>query len=148
MKSLTAFPCSRLTDDVCEALCAAARNKSTTMGVNISFAIYDPDGVLRLFRRFGDAQMLSVEMAPAKAYTSAITGTPSGEFAKLMGDGGPLMGLANLDSKILPVAGGFPLLIDGKCVGGIGVGGGMGDQDSQIATHVLEQFEALVKTTK
>ena len=148
MKTLTAFPFSRLTDAVCEALCTAARDKSTTMGVNISFAICDPDGVLRLFRRFSDAQMLSVEMAPAKAYTAAITGTPSGEFAKLTGDGGPLMGLANLDSKILPVPGGFPLHIDGKCVAGIGVGGGMGDQDSQIATYVVDQFEELVKAAK
>lgn len=134
-----------LSDEVCEALCKAAKEKSASMGVKICFAICDPDGHPRLFRRFGDAQLLSVEMAPAKAYTAAITGTPSGEFANLIGEGKPLMGLSNLDKRILPVAGGFPLKIAEKCVAGIGVGGGMGDQDSQIATFVVEQFDALMK---
>lgn len=148
MKSVTNSSFNFLSDEACEALCKAAQEKSESMGVKISFAICDPDGQPRLFRRFGDAQMLSVEMAPAKAYTAAITGTPSGVFAKLMGNGGPLMGLGNLDNRILPVPGGFPLMLDGKCVAGIGVGGGMGDQDSQIATYVVEQFEELIKAAK
>lgn len=145
MEKITNSGFSYLSDETCEALCKAAQEKSAAMGVEICFAIFDPDGVMRLFRRFGDAQMLSVEMTPAKAYTAAITGTPSGEFAKLVGPAGPLMNLCNLDPRILPVAGGLPLMVDGKCVGGIGVGGGMGDQDSQIAEHVAAQFKAISK---
>ena len=36
-------------------------------------------------------------------------------------------------------------LMDGKeCVGGMGVGGGVGDQDSQKAKYVVDTFNQLI----
>ncbi|MDE6498918.1 MAG: heme-binding protein [Muribaculaceae bacterium] len=61
------------------------------MSIEVCFSIFDPDGVMRLFRRFGNAQIMSMKLAPAKAYTAVISATPSEVFSKLAGMGQPLM---------------------------------------------------------
>ena len=48
------------------------------------------------------------------------------------------------DSCITLVAGGYPLFVQRKIAGGIGVGGGTEEQDCQIAEYVVSQFESLV----
>ena len=74
---------SHLSDDVCDKLAAAARQKIEEMGIQVCFSIFDPDGVMRLFRRFGNAQIMSMKSTPAKAYTAAISATPSEVFPNL-----------------------------------------------------------------
>lgn len=122
-----------------------AKEKSRQMGLDISFAISDADGLPRLFRRFGDALVLSTTLVPNKAYTSAITQTPTGELAPYVADGGDLMGINTCDKRITLVPGGIPLFVDGKIVGAIGVGGGSKDQDMEIARHVCAIFDDLVR---
>lgn len=145
MNKITQNSFNYLSDDVCEQLAAAARQKSKEIGVQNCFAICDPDGLLRLFRRFGNAQVMSVKLTPAKSYTAAISKTPSEVFGKLAGPGQPLMNYATLDSNFTPVSGGMPLMIGNECVGGIGVGGGVGDQDTQVAQYVIDTFNQIVK---
>lgn len=96
---------SCLTDEVCDVLCNAAKEKSRQMGLDISFAISDADGLPRLFRRFGDALVLSTTLVPNKAYTSAITQTPTGELAPYVADGGDLMGINTWRQAYYPRAG-------------------------------------------
>lgn len=48
------------------------------------------------------------------------------------------------DSRITLVPGGLPLIVDGKTVGAIGVGGGSKEQDMEIARHVVAKFESLM----
>lgn len=134
-----------LTDDICEKLCNAAKEKSDELDLDISFAIYDENGIILLFRRYGDAPVISTKLAQGKAYTSAVMFMPTEQLAKLCTDGGPLMGLQNKDSRITLVSGGYPLVCRGKCVGAIGVGGGRGNEDNIIAEHVLDVFENLIK---
>lgn len=62
-----------LTDELCDKLCAAARKKSKEMGIDISFAVSDENGLPRVFRRYGEALVLSITLVPGKAYTAAIT---------------------------------------------------------------------------
>lgn len=62
-----------LTDELCDKLCAAAHEKSRQMGVDISFAVYDRHGLPRVYRRYGEALVLSVTLVPGKAYTAAVT---------------------------------------------------------------------------
>ena len=134
-----------LTDETCDILCKAAQDKSREMGLDISFAIADADGLPRLFRRFGDALVLSATLVPDKAYTAAITRTPTGDLIPYVADGGDLMGMNTCDKRITLVPGGLPLVADGKVVGAIGVGGGSKEQDMEIANHVVATFNELVK---
>jgi len=41
------------------------------------------------------------------------------------------------------ISGGFPLFYNGTCIGGIGVGGGRGNEDSIICQYVLSVFQEL-----
>lgn len=113
-----------LTDELCDALCAAAREKSKELGIDISFAVSDENGLPRAFRRYGDALVLSITLVPGKAYTAAVTQCRTKDVAACAKEGGPLMAIQTNDPKITLVAGGYPLFADGKIAGGIGVGGG------------------------
>ena len=62
-----------LNDEICDRLCAAAQDKSKDLGIDISFAIVDRYGLPRVYRRYGDALVLSITLVPGKAYTSAVT---------------------------------------------------------------------------
>lgn len=134
---------SVLTDETCDILCKAARDKSREMGLDISFAIADSNGLPRLFRRFGDALVLSATLVPNKAYTAAITQTATEDLIPLVADGGNLMGMNTCDNRIILVPGGIPLIVDGKVVGAIGVGGGSKEQDLEIANFVVDKFKKI-----
>ena len=49
-----------LTDELCDKLCAAAKEKSREIGIDISFAISDENGLPRVYRRYGEALVLSI----------------------------------------------------------------------------------------
>ena len=131
-----------LSDEMCDRLCAAAHEKSRELGVDISFAVADRHGLPRVYRRYGDALLLSITLVPGKAYTAAVTRCTTKEVAAAAAEGAPPMGIQTADPRITLVAGGYPLFADGKIVGAIGVGGGTEAQDCEIAEHVVRVFEA------
>lgn len=133
-----------LTDELCSQLCAAAYKKSKEAGIDISFAVYDKNGLPRVYRRFGDALVLSTILVPGKAYTAAVTQCTTQELAKCCTEGGSLFAIQSNDPKITLVAGGYPLFYQSRIVGGIGVGGGTQEQDCEIAEYVVSVFDQLV----
>lgn len=135
-----------LSDELCDKLCAAAHEKSRELGVDISFAIADRHGLPRVYRRYGDALVLSITLVPGKAYTAAVTRCRTKDVAAAAAEGAPLMGIQTNDPRITLVAGGCPLFADGRIVGAIGVGGGTEAQDCEIAECVVKVFEESVKT--
>lgn len=132
-----------LSDEIIDKMVEAAREKANEIGIDISFAVYDEHGYQKYFRRFGDALLFSTTLVPAKAYTAAMMEMPTHVLAKLSAQGAPLQDVHVLDSKMTLVSGGYPLYIDGKIAGGIGVGGGKGSEDDEIAKYVLEVFSKL-----
>lgn len=60
-------------------------------------------------------------------------------------EGAPLMGIHTNDSRITLVAGGYPLFVNGKIAGAVGVGGGTEAQDCEIAEYVVSVFEKWTK---
>lgn len=135
-----------LSDELCDRLCAAAHEKSRELGVDISFAIADRHGLPRVYRRYGDALVLSITLVPGKAYTAAVTRCRTKDVAAAAADGASLMGIQTNDPRITLVAGGYPLFADGRIVGAVGVGGGTEAQDCEIAEYVVKVFEESVKT--
>lgn len=135
-----------LSDELCDKLCAAAHEKSRELGVDISFAIADRHGLPRVYRRYGDALVLSITLVPGKAYTAAVTRCRTKDVAAAAAEGASLMGIQANDPRITLVAGGYPLFADGRIVGAVGVGGGTEAQDCEIAEYVVKVFEESVKT--
>lgn len=134
-----------LSDELCDKLCAAAHEKSKEIGIDISFAVADRHGLPRVYRRYGNALVLSITLVPGKAYTAAVTQCKTKDVAAAAAEGAPLMGIHTNDPRITLVAGGYPLFADGEIAGAIGVGGGTEAQDCEIAEHVVRVFEELTR---
>ena len=128
-----------LTDELCDKLCAAAREKSRELGIDISFAVSDENGLPRVYRRYGEALVLSITLVPGKAYTAAVTQCKTRDVAAAAAEGASLMAIQTNDARITLVAGGYPLFAGGKIAGGIG-GGGTEEQDCEIAEYVVSVF--------
>ena len=129
---------------MCDQLCEAARSKSRELGFDISFAVCDESGWPRVYRRYGDALVLSVTLVPGKAYTAAVTQSKTKDVAQWAKADGSLPSIQTCDSRLVLVAGGYPLFVDGRIAGGIGVGGGTEEQDCAVAEYVVERFNSLV----
>ena len=95
-----------LTDTLCDRLCAAAREKSRELGVDISFAVCDENGLPRVYRRYGEALVLSITLVPGKAYTAAVTQCKTKDVAAAAAEGASLMAIQANDPRITRVAGG------------------------------------------
>lgn len=134
-----------LTDELCDQLCAAAREKSAQIGIDISFAICDENGLPRVYRRFGEALVLSITLVPGKAYTAAVTQCSTKDVVQCAVEGGPLFAIQSNDPRITLVAGGYPLFYNSRIAGGIGVGGGTEEQDCEIAEYVASVFDVMMK---
>ena len=134
-----------LTNELCDKLCSAALKKSKEVGIDISFAVCDENGLPRVYRRYGEALVLSITLVPGKAYTAAVTQCKTKDVAAAAAEGQSLMAIQTSDPRITLVAGGYPLFVNGKIVGGIGVGGGTEEQDYAIAEYVVSIFDELTK---
>ncbi|MDR2314418.1 MAG: heme-binding protein [Spirochaetaceae bacterium] len=134
-----------LTEEICEDLARAAKQKSRLLGVGVSFSVCDENGNLRLLQRFGDAILPSLEISPKKAYTAAVLRQSTAEFGKIAQVGGSAFGINVTNDRLVIFGGGFPLQVKGKTVGGIGVSGGSVAEDEEVAHAVLDAFADLEK---
>lgn len=125
-----------LTLEGAKAVIQAAEKRAGEIGVPMDVAVVDDGGHLLAFARMDGAKVSSVEIAIGKAYSAALRRQPSGAA---MRDGQPnvLLSLAlAIASRAhqTPIRGGLPLLVDGKCVGAVGVSNGTEDQDVDVAS--------------
>jgi glc operon protein GlcG len=111
---------------------AAAIAEARTHGWTMAIAIVDPGGYLVYFEKMQDTQTGSVDLAIEKARTSALFRRPSKLFQDAVAAGGEGLRILRLTGAI-PLEGGVPIIVDGKVVGAIGVSGGSGEQDGQVA---------------
>jgi uncharacterized protein GlcG (DUF336 family) len=132
-----------LTEEIAEALAQAAKKKSRALGVGVTLSICDENGNLRLLQRFGDAILPSLEISPKKAYTAAVLRQSTAEFGKIAQVGGSAFGINVTNDKLVIFGGGFPLQVQGKTVGGIGVSGGSVAEDEDVARAALDAFADL-----
>ena len=106
------------------ALAEAAKNKW-----NMAVAIVDPDGTLIYFAKMDNTQHASALVAIDKARTAAIYKRPSKAMQDALAAGGVGLRILKLHD-CTPVEGGFPLIVDGKIIGAIGVSGDTSSNDS------------------
>lgn len=123
------------TADIQKALTAAVA-KAQEIGVPMGISIVDAGGNLLAFIKMDGAFLHTNYTSFSKAYTAASIHKPSGA------SGIPPNISAEISSttggKFTTLPGGFPLLKDGKVMGGIGVGGGKGEQDEAVAKAAVD----------
>lgn len=117
------------------AIAAAAEAEARRNGWRMAVAIVEPTGDLVLFEKLDDTQYGSIQIAQTKARAAALFRRPTKEMADQVQSGAGL-GIVTLPGAIA-VAGGIPIVVDGKMIGAIGVSGGTSDQDAQAAAAGL-----------
>ena len=130
-----------------EGACAvleAAERRACEIGVPMDIAVVDDGGCLLAFARMDGAKPSSVEIAINKAVSAAIRRQPSGPYLE---DGQPSLMVSialaiGSHARQTPLRGGLPLIVEGQCVGAIGVSNGTEEQDLDVAragTAALEK---------
>ena len=111
---------------------AAAASEADANKWAVTIAVTDAGGVPLLVERHGAAPM-TVDIACGKARTAALSGKETSVFEKSANGGELKPRMALLSAPLLLMEGGVPIVVDGVCVGAIGVSGVRSDQDAQIA---------------
>jgi glc operon protein GlcG len=134
----------RLTLEGARAILAAAEAKAWEINVPQNIAIVDEGAHLLVFARMDNAKLSSVEVALTKARSAALRRAPTGPTPATEPTVMNSLGLALAsDDKLTCLRGGLPLMVDGQCVGGIGVSGGPDTDDvlvAQAGVDALERF--------
>lgn len=119
------------TNDVKAALEAAQAEAVNNGWFNVSIAVVDDGGHLLGFLRLADATPLTARISVEKARTSALSRRESKFFEETVKNGRNAY-LSVPDLTLLE--GAVPVIVDGTCIGAIGVSGVRSDQDAQIAS--------------
>jgi len=109
------------------ALAEAAKNNW-----KVAVAIVDPAGTLVYYEKMDNTQLGSANVAVDKARSAARFKRPTKAFQDALAAGGEGLRVLGLEGAV-PVEGGFPLVMDGKIVGAIGVSGATSAQDAQCS---------------
>jgi uncharacterized protein GlcG (DUF336 family) len=117
------------------ALCDRVIEVAAARNLRVSVAVVDRGGDPIQQDRMDDGVAGGVDVATATASAAARFGVPSGDLGRSYGDAANA--LASLaPTPFLAAPGGVPLVVDGRVVGGLGVGGAEPDACAEIAAQV------------
>jgi uncharacterized protein GlcG (DUF336 family) len=133
-RSITAEFAMRL---IKELTAAATQGKC-----RLSFAIVDESGVMKASMRMDGASVTSSSVAADKAFT-ASGGRPTHLWHNVIAADEVLKaGAIHSIPRMVTLGGGYPIVIDGAVVGGLGVSGGHYSDDMAVAQAALNRVGA------
>jgi glc operon protein GlcG len=113
------------------AIAAAAEAEALKNSWAVTIAIVDDGGHLLWLQRLDGAAPISAEIAPAKARTAAVGRRESKVYEDMINGGRTSFLSAPTLHGMLE--GGVPIVVDGQCIGALGVSGVKSPEDAQIA---------------
>jgi uncharacterized protein GlcG (DUF336 family) len=123
----------------------AAEAEAAEIEVPMNIAIVDDSGVLKAFSRMDGAALLSIQIAQDKAYTAVGFGMPTHGWHDFIKDDAPLAdGAPTGIDRLVIFGGGYPITVNDRTVGAIGVSGGHYSQDQEVAEAGLGAIGAPV----
>ena len=120
-----------LTLDDARKMAYAAEKEAVKNGWIVSIAIVDDGGHPLYFQRMDNAAPLSAHNCIAKAKTAALGGKESKVFEDMINGGRTAFLSAPAIDGMLE--GGVPVIVDGYCIGALGVSGVKAFEDAQVA---------------
>jgi uncharacterized protein GlcG (DUF336 family) len=136
----------RLTHDGAKQMMTAAVSAAGQAGIAVSIAITDAGGHLVLLERMDGGRFHTVHSATTKAVCAASNKRPTsarGAQAQLLDVTHALgLALAAGTERWTAMEGGLPIIVDGECIGGIGVAGGDWETDERIARAAIAAIGA------
>ena len=140
----------RLTLEDARLILDAAEARAKAIGVAETMCVCDDGGHPIALHRMTGARITGVEIAMAKAFTAAghrrathkFNAAPSGPALP----GNEAFGIhAMHPGRFAIFVGGFPIEVEGDVVGGVGISGGNGEQDTQVGEAGIAAFLASLK---
>jgi uncharacterized protein GlcG (DUF336 family) len=129
---------ANITAEAAQTVVSAAVAPGLADGCPIAAAVVDAAGGLVAFLRAPGTPFHSADIAQDKAYTSAAFKQPSEAlYAQISTNDGLRQGLLSR-SRLAMFGGGLPIVIDGECIGAIGVSGGSEEFDIACARAGLD----------
>lgn len=136
----------RLTSAGARAMLDAAVAKAGEFGIAATVAIVDAGGHMLLLERMDGGRFHTVHSSTTKAVTAASNRRPTTSRGAQGQDLDTLhalgLALAAGANRWTAMEGGFPIFVDGHCVGGIGVSGGTWEQDAAISQAAVDAIGA------
>jgi glc operon protein GlcG len=129
-----------------ELVVSAAKDKAAVMKVNVNIAVVDDGGHLLAFARMDNARPASASTAITKAIAAATTRQATGPIRRGEAEPDLLLNLSLQNAatagggKMTSLLGGVPIVVDGQIIGAVGVGGGTGEQDAEVAKTAIERL--------
>ncbi len=131
-----------LTFELARALAEVAEHEIAEHRFAMFVAIVDNAGTPLFVGRFNDAQAASYEVALRKAQAAVRFRRATKAFEdRIVKDG--RLNLLSLPG-IVAVEGGLPLIVEGEVVGAVGVSGGTGVEDGQVAAAAAAALPVLL----
>ena len=136
----------RLTVAGAKKMMATAVALAEEAGIAVTVAIVDAGGHLLLLERMEGGRFHTVHSATTKAVCAASNKRPTtaqGAQAQAL-DAAHALGLALAagPERWTAMEGGCPILVDGECIGGVGVAGGNWEFDERVAREAVESIGA------
>ena len=120
-----------LTLDDVRAIAQAAEAEALRHHWAVTIAVVDDGGHPLWLQRLDGAPPISAHIAPAKARTAAVGRRESRVYEESINQGRTaFLSAPTLDGML---EGGVPIMVDGQCVGAVGVSGVKSTEDVQIA---------------
>lgn len=115
-----------------KAILQAAEAEAERHHWPVAIVIADSSGDVVLALKRDQTQHSSLSIATGKALTAVNFRRPTKMFQDGIAAGGEGLRFLAVPG-VTPLEGGFPLVLDGQIVGGIGVSGVLSSQDAQVA---------------
>lgn len=110
--------------------------KAKEKGIKVVVALVKEGGRPISMQAMDEAFVISYELAIKKAFSAVALQMGTHEIAELVKQGADFEGLVSmLDEKIITLGGGYPIKVNGKVIGAIGVSGGSASQDIELAQY-------------
>jgi glc operon protein GlcG len=120
-----------LTLDDVKKIAAAAEASAKANNWAVTIAIVDDGAHLLWLQRLDGAAPISASIAPAKAKTAALGRRETKVYEDMINNGRySFITAPDLEGML---EGGVPILVNGQCVGAVGVSGVKSTEDAQIA---------------
>ncbi|WP_125770160.1 GlcG/HbpS family heme-binding protein [Companilactobacillus furfuricola] len=124
----------------------AGEKKANEIKVGVTMCITDAYAQPILTYHMPNANMVSLELAPKKAWSAVAMKMPSKEISAQIQPGAPLYQMGGmLDGKLASFAGGNPIIVNNQIVGSVGVSGGAVEEDQAVSLAIVNYIKEGLK---
>ncbi|CAN7710059.1 GlcG/HbpS family heme-binding protein [Neorhizobium tomejilense] len=136
----------RLSLDDARILIEGAAIKAAEIGVPMCIAVTDESAQLIAFERMDGGKVTSTTIAMDKAFTAAGAKRTTESYGAASQPGSPAYGINSaIGGRLMTVAGGIPVTVDGDVVGAIGISSGTPSQDAECAQAGIDHFLSSIR---